>query len=146
MISIRKANSNDIDSLMEIENTCFINPWSKEDLIREISENIYANFLLAEIDGVIAGFIDCWFTFESGTICQIGVLPNFRRNHIASTLMEKIIELAKFGDVYSLTLEVRASNVNAIGLYKKFQFEQRVIKPHYYENGEDAIYMVRSVY
>ena len=44
----------------------------------------------------------------------------------------------------SYTLEVRASNQAAIGLYEKFGFVKAGVRPHYYEaGGEDAVIMWR---
>ena len=44
-----------------------------------------------------------------------------------------------------ITLEVRVSNTPAINFYKKHGFEIETVKPHYYDNGEDAYYMVLKV-
>ena len=41
-----------------------------------------------------------------------------------------------------ITLEVRASNIPAQNLYKKFNFKEEGIRKGYYsDNGEDAIIM-----
>ena len=44
-----------------------------------------------------------------------------------------------------ITLEVRVSNAPAIAFYKKHKFSEITIKKNYYSDGEDAIYMVRSL-
>ena len=40
------------------------------------------------------------------------------------------------------TLEVRVSNVPAIGLYEKCGFKKAAIRRQYYQDGEDAFLMV----
>jgi ribosomal-protein-alanine N-acetyltransferase len=40
-----------------------------------------------------------------------------------------------------VTLEVRRSNLAARQLYRKFEFEERRLRRHYYGPGEDAIIM-----
>jgi ribosomal-protein-alanine N-acetyltransferase len=40
-----------------------------------------------------------------------------------------------------VTLEVRRSNLAARHLYRKFDFEERRLRRHYYGPGEDAIVM-----
>ena len=40
-----------------------------------------------------------------------------------------------------VTLEVRRSNLPARQLYRKFEFEERRLRRHYYGPGEDAIIM-----
>ena len=86
-------------------------------------------------------------TFDSSSITRLCVSDFYRHKGIASALLNKMVEtLKKQKDkVLYVTLEVRASNTEAINLYKKNKFEQVTIKRAYYETGEDAIYMVRSL-
>lgn len=142
---IRDGDINDLSSIMEIENACFHSPWKKDDMARELSENAFAHFLLVEVDNKVVGFLDYWQTFDSATICQIGILPSYRKLGLASKLMKEMDEECYAKRITSVTLEVRKSNDPAIGLYKKYGFKEVVIKPHYYDDGEDAIYMVREV-
>jgi ribosomal-protein-alanine N-acetyltransferase len=44
-----------------------------------------------------------------------------------------------------ITLEVRPSNQAACALYLKNGWQQVTIKKGYYPDGEDALYMVRSI-
>ena len=44
-----------------------------------------------------------------------------------------------------MTLEVRKSNEKAIKLYKKFGFIFSHVKEGYYDDGEDALYMILEV-
>lgn len=142
---IRPANRDDLKALYEIELLCFQHPWKEKDLIYELEENPVSNFWVIEINNQIVGFSDYWVTFDSATIAQIAIHPTFRRNHLASALMKDIIDDCYAKKVTSLTLEVRKGNEKAIGLYLKHGFEKIVVKPHYYTDGEDAIYMVRKV-
>ena len=144
---IRKATTNDLKALKEIEDESFLNPFKVKDLLYELSENPVSEFLVAvdESDNVI-GFIDYWITFDSATIDQIAVKKSMRNQGFASFLLENCIQsLKESGEVSFLTLEVRKSNLPAIGLYKKFGFEKVTIKENYYDDGEDAIYMVKGL-
>ena len=44
-----------------------------------------------------------------------------------------------------MTLEVRVSNYKAINFYKKHGFSTILTKEKYYENGEDAYYMMKGI-
>ena len=44
-----------------------------------------------------------------------------------------------------ITLEVRKGNFAAIALYKKEGYDEITVKKMYYDDGEDAIYMMRSL-
>lgn len=144
--NIRKAKISDLEAIKEIEDESFIKPFTKEDLLYEISQNPVSNFLVLEKDGLVAGFIDYWVTFDSATIDQIAVKKSERNQGFAKILLEKSInDLKELGEVSFFTLEVRASNEPAINLYKSFDFQKVTIKEKYYDDGEDAIYMVKGL-
>ena len=144
--NIRKAKISDLEAIKEIEDESFINPFTKEDLLYEISQNPVSNFLVLEKDGLVVGFIDYWVTFDSATIDQIAVKKSERNQGFAKILLEKSInDLKELGEVWFFTLEVRASNEPAINLYKSFGFQKVTIKEKYYDDGEDAIYMVKGL-
>ena len=144
--NIRKAKISDLEAIKEIEDESFINPFTKEDLLYEISQNPVSNFLVLEKDGLVVGFLDYWVTFDSATIDQIAVKKSERNKGFAKILLEKSInDLKELGEVSFFTLEVRASNEPAINLYKSFGFQKVTIKEKYYDDGEDAIYMIKGL-
>ena len=145
-MNIRKAKISDLEAIKEIEDESFINPFTKEDLIYEISQNPVSNFLVLEKDGLVVGFLDYWVTFDSATIDQIAVKKSERNQGFAKILLEKSInDLKELGEVSFFTLEVRTSNEPAINLYKSFGFQKVTIKEKYYDDGEDAIYMIKGL-
>ena len=62
-----------------------------------------------------------------------------------SAMMDEIYNDCFAKKIQTLTLEVRVGNIPAINFYKKYGFEIEVTKPHYYDNGEDAYYMILKV-
>lgn len=145
-MNIRKAKISDLEVIKEIEDESFINPFTKEDLLYEISQNPVSNFLVLEKDGLVVGFLDYWVTFDSATIDQIAVKKSERNQGFAKILLEKSInDLKELGEVSFFTLEVRTSNEPAINLYKSFGFQKVTIKEKYYDDGEDAIYMIKGL-
>ena len=145
MIRIREMNKDDLNRVFEIENECFIEPYKMSDLEYELNENP-VNKMFVAIDGNnIVGFIDFMITFNSSTLTQLAVTSSYRRKGIATQLLNKMVEsFPKDIDdkVETITLEVRKSNIEALKLYKSFGFISVTIKPKYYRNLEDAIYMV----
>ena len=144
-VDIRELEQSDLDKVMEIENFCFVAPWKLEDIKRELEDNQFANLLVATINGKVVGYVDYWITFESATICQIAVHPNYQRNAIGSKLLEEVLKDCYANKVLNITLEVRESNLKGINFYTKHGFNQVLVKPNYYSNGENAIYMLRGV-
>lgn len=150
-VEMRDMTIEDLPQVMEIENLCFLHPYKEKDLIYEINENPVSNVWVIEYSNKslglkqIVGFVDYWVTFDSGTICQIGVHPDIQRSGIGTIMMEEVKKDAYAKRVKTLTLEVRESNIKAINFYQKHGFVISHKKEGYYSNGEDAIYMILEV-
>ena len=144
-IEVRDMVNTDLDRVLEIENLCFKAPWGRDDLYREINDNKLAVMQVITINDLVVGFCDYWNTFDSGTICQIAIHPDYQHQKLGSKLLEEVLKDAKAKKTRTLTLEVRASNIKAINFYKKYGFVITLVKEAYYSNGEDAIYMIKEV-
>ena len=145
---IRKVRKEDFEQVYAIEKTCFKDPYPRNQLEYEFSSNPVNVILVAEEDNKVIGFIDFMITFNSATIVQIAVLPEYRGKHIATNLLKEMEQTfpKNLDDVVeNVTLEVRKSNEAAINLYKKDGYEIIVEKKHYYADGEDALYMVKRI-
>ena len=82
---------------------------------------------------------------DEAEIISIGVAPVARRTGTASALMQIIEQDVKQMGAKTIFLEVDEANIPAIGLYKKFNFENVGVRPHYYENGHNAIIMKKEI-
>lgn len=78
-------------------------------------------------------------------ILSIGVVPAARRSGTASALLQIIEQDIKQLGVKTIFLEVDESNIPAIELYKKTGFFNVGRRPHYYDNGHDAIIMKKEI-
>ncbi len=146
--TIRRIKKNDIQKVADLEAACFLKPWPLNQIAYEYKGNPCAKvFVAADSENNILGYIDFMITFNSATIDRICVDEKYRGNGIASKLLEKMVEVCKKQKevVEFITLEVRVSNKNAISLYSKNGWQKVVIKPKYYDDGEDALYMIRSI-
>ena len=150
-MEIRPMEDKDLPQVMDIENICILHPWQEKDLLYELHENPVSVLNVIEYSNAslglkaIVGFIDYWVTFDSGTIAQIAVHPDIQHSGVGSELMKDMIKDYQTKKVKTVTLEVRQSNENAINFYKKHGFTVSHIKPGYYSNGEDAVYMILEV-
>lgn len=145
---IRKAEKIDFEQVYAIEEICFIDPYPRKHLEYEFFENPINMILVAEEDNKIIGFNNFLITFNSASIVQVAVLPEYRKQGIATKLlkeMENAFPKDKDDVVEFVTLEVRKSNEAAIKLYEKNGYEGIVDKKHYYADGEDALYMVKRI-
>jgi ribosomal-protein-alanine N-acetyltransferase len=76
---------------------------------------------------------------------SLAVDPGARRTGIGSALMECLLDWARERGYRALHLEVRAGNLPAIALYRRFGFVQTGRRRAYYQdNGEDALLLTRD--
>lgn len=143
---IRKAEEADIKPMAELDKLCFAQPWSEESFRTEISENERAFYIVAEIEGALAGYAGLWAILDEGHITNVAVNPKFRRKGIGSAIVGTLLEVCEDSGLCSFTLEVRESNMGARLLYEKFEFKPAGVRKGYYtDNGEDAVIMWRKI-
>ena len=144
-VSIRLAEARDLDSIYKLDVATFAMPWSREALSYDILENDNAFVLVAEYEGVFAGYADIWTILDEADLNSIAVKADFRRKGIGEAIVMAMAELLSESGVSIINLEVRVSNAPAIGLYKKYGFKECGVRTGYYlDNGEDALIMKRE--
>lgn len=146
-IRVRKIKESDVQAVANLEAASFLSPWPEEQIRYEMKENPCSYVYVATLDDEVVGYLDFMITFNSATIDRICVNEVQRRKGIAQALLDKMVEVCKKQEdrVDYITLEVRMSNSAAIALYEKNEWMRITTKPHYYSDGEDALYMVRSL-
>ena len=123
----------------ELEKICFASPWSENALL-QMAEDPNGSFLCAFSDGAFAGYAGMLCVLDEGQICNVAVLPEFRRLGVGAALMKAQTEAAKIRGLSFMTLEVRAGNLAAQGLYEKYGWEKVGVRKNFYEKPrEDAI-------
>jgi ribosomal-protein-alanine N-acetyltransferase len=142
-LEIRPLAYADLPQVIAIERRAFTTPWSLAMFVLELSKPT-GICLAALLDGRIAGYVVCSRYVDDWHVMNIAVDPNLRRQGIASTLLERLFAQAD-GPGEQYTLEVRPSNVSAIGLYERFGFYTAGKRRGYYhDNREDALIMWRK--
>lgn len=140
-IIIRPMTKDDVDSVYIVEENCFVDPWSKESIRKELKNNL-ARYLVAQLDDKIVGYVGVWFVVDEGHITNVAVHSDYRGKKIGDKLVKEMVELCKENNIIAMTLEVRASNTVAQNLYRKYGFKMGGIRKEYYsDNKEDAIIM-----
>ena len=131
----------DVDEVYVVEEDCFVDPWSKESIRKELKNNL-ARYLVAQLDDKIVGYVGVWFVVDEGHITNVAVHSDYRGKKVGDKLVKQMVELCKENNIVAMTLEVRASNIVAQNLYKKYGFKMGGIRKEYYsDNKEDAIIM-----
>ncbi len=148
-IQIRDAKLRDLPRILEIERLSFPAPWSLASFQRELTLQ-FSRVIVAisengsgktARDGPILGFLCRWLIADECHVLNVAVHPESRRLGIGALLINASVCEAKAEGAQLVTLEVRRSNLAARQLYRKFDFEERRLRRHYYGPGEDAIIM-----
>lgn len=140
-MNIRKMQKDDVDQMTAIEAISFSQPWSKK-LFEEAINHENLLFLVAEIDGIIAGYCGLYMVLDEGNVINVAVEENFRNQHIAMNLLVKLLDEGSKRGIKAFTLEVRQHNVLAIHLYEKLGFQSVGIRKNFYEKPiENAVIM-----
>lgn len=138
-----KMDETHIEAIAELERVCFHDPWSINSISSELHNPLSA-WLVAVDEGGVCGYVGSQSVLDGADMMNIAVHPDYRERGIGSTLIEKLIVLLKEKNVISLSLEVRASNETAIGLYHKMGFEIIGKRPGYYRNPREDAYIMRK--
>jgi ribosomal-protein-alanine N-acetyltransferase len=137
-IEIRSMTAATAKDAAELEKICFASPWS-ESALADMAAHEGASFLCAFCDGEFAGYAGMLCVLDEGQICNVAVVPKFRRVGIGAALMQAQTEAARIRGLSFMTLEVRAGNLAAQGLYEKYGWEKVGVRKNFYEKPrEDA--------
>ena len=142
-IRITKMYSDDIEEVVKIEEEAYgEHHWSKSSFYDEMHNNLAKYYCAKTSDGEIVGYAGTWHILDEGHITTIAVKSSHLRQHIGEAIIVKILEDCYEEKIKYLTLEVRASNQAAIGLYTKYGFNSLGTRKGYYQdNNEDALIM-----
>lgn len=135
----------DIPAILEIEKVSFTTPWSKQDFLNEM----YKKDVLSKVavfEGSIIGYICVNYDAHECNILNLAVHPDFRRQGVATIMMEEAIgELKKRGCVF-MFLKVRVLDTGAQRFYELLGFKVEGIRKKYYDNpDEDAQMMMKRL-
>jgi ribosomal-protein-alanine N-acetyltransferase len=145
-VVIRPAEQADLLAIYRIEKESFSQPWPFDAFQRFLGE---PGFLVATERQKITGYVvaDCVPNHGRplGHIKDLAVHPKRRGRGIGRRLMARALATLATQNTASVKLEVRASNAPAKALYRDFGFGELRRIPRYYDDGEDAIVMVRNM-
>lgn len=140
---IRKMTDQDIDRIMVIEVESFSLPWSKQSYVSEL-KNDFANYLVCDCEGKVAGYGGIWVVFEEAHITNIAIAGDYRGAGMGKTLMLELEKVARTKKALRILLEVRPTNEAARHMYKSLGYVDTGLRKAYYsDNGEDAILMTK---
>ena len=130
-----------IDEVLAVEEASFTNPWTREMYLGEL-ENRGVSFCYLARDAAqrVVGFCSFWRVLDELHINNLAVMPEVRREGVASALLSRVLQEGAALGAERATLEVRRSNDAARMLYERFGFTIAGVRRAYYTSPvEDAL-------
>jgi ribosomal-protein-alanine N-acetyltransferase len=126
-------------AVLRIEEKTSSTPWSLGLFLAEArrDERVY---LVARSGNEILGYAGLLFALTDGHITTIAVDPDRQGGRVGTRLMLVLMRAAVERGAEAVTLEVRASNVSAQAMYRRFGFIPAGARKDYYRDPtEDAL-------
>jgi ribosomal-protein-alanine N-acetyltransferase len=146
-VSINQA---DLEPILAIEQNSFQRPWDRLSFESALCCDSARNYAVKSTEGEICGpFIAYAFWRMAGDevhLQKVAVTPAWRKQGVATWLLERCFTLSIGQGARSAHLEVRPSNIPAVELYQKLGFELIGKRPQYYpDSKEDALLMIKTL-
>lgn len=143
-VGVREFRNTDLARISELDVLNLSEAWDASSL-EEFLAGARTGALVAEFDSTIRGFL-LWHQLpDAFEIIKLVVDRAFRRRGLASSLFLSF-ECSAVGNVEKLWLEVRESNLGAIGFYLSRGFLEVGRRESYYsKTGDAAILMSKSL-
>jgi [ribosomal protein S18]-alanine N-acetyltransferase len=161
---LRYMRLEDVPQVVEIDKLSFTMPWSARSYHFELNDNNSAHMVTLETAGqaksqpglwgalrrlgkqqpagIIVGYGGMWYIEGESHISTIATHPEFRGKGLGEVLLAGMLARSIVLGAEYTVLEVRVSNMAAINLYKKYEFEVVGRRKKYYrDNNEDAFLM-----
>lgn len=137
---IRKANLNDLNALVDIENLSFDYDLITKRNFQYLITRANAETIVEEENGMILGY--AMLLFHSGTslsrLYSFAVHPEHRKKKIGEKFFHEIERISLEHDCFFIRMEVKTGNEPSKRLAVKLGYKQIGFIPRYYEDNSDA--------
>jgi len=138
-LTFEPMHSGDLRQVLNIENECFENPWSKTYFTVALKHSrVYDYFYVARREDTVVGYIVFSILHGEAHILNIAVAPACQRQGIGKYLLTSALEMIAVLDGREVFLEVAVTNLPAQYLYRQFGFRICGIRKNYYGRYKDA--------
>lgn len=143
MITIEKAQLQDLESIIAIEQQVFNTGSYPPFVIRQLFDTSGEYFIVAKENSEILGYgVGGINRYKmQGWILSLGVRQTVRGKGLGKQLTERLIHLLKVGNTKEIALTVDPDNATAIKIYKDLGFVGGQVVNNYFLDGDKRIVM-----
>jgi ribosomal-protein-alanine N-acetyltransferase len=136
----------DLAGVLAVESESFTNPWTREMYAWELQNRSVCHIYVVRVpEERVVGFCAFWLVFDEIHINNVAIRPVYRTRGLGTALMTRVLTEARRLGARRATLEVRASNADALRLYERLGFYVAATRRNYYTNPvEDALILWRD--
>lgn len=139
---LRDMNPADLAKIVCIERHVHACPWTCGNFTDALNSNYVCK--VCEAEGDILGYVVFMPALDEAHLLNIGIAAEYQRKGLGRWLLDATIKIARANNMRRMLLEVRPSNVAALGLYRGVGFCEIGLRRGYYAadiGREDAIVM-----
>lgn len=137
----------DLASVMVIEQQAYPFPWTSGNF-RDSFEAGYALRRLIDQDAMV-GYCVWMEVADEAHLLNLTIAPARQRRGLGQWMLKELVSVWQSQGLRRCLLEVRPSNLPALGLYRRNGFEEIGLRRGYYPNGasgrEDALVLSRAL-
>lgn len=137
---LRPMQTADLDAVMRIERGIYSHPWTRGNF-RDALNAGYSCWIYQFAQSIV-GYAVIMVTADEAHLLNLSIAAEWQRQGWGRKLLQHMLDLARQHKAQVMLLEVRPSNVAALGLYEGFGFRRIALRRGYYPAGaerEDAI-------
>ena len=127
----------DLDALMAIEHAAYPQPWSRGNFIDSLAAG-YRLMKQVDAQGRWLGYYVAMAGVDETHLLNLTVAPAHQRRGHAREMLDELVGWSRARAAVRLWLEVRASNLAAQALYRRYGFRDAGERRGYYPAGPEG--------
>lgn len=137
---LREYRPSDWKAMYALDVVCFEAPFRfSQREMRRLAEGHGAAVVLAEAEGVLAGFCIAQLESDWAYVVTLDVAPERRRQGVAAQLMIEVERQMQAAGVNGMALHVYNGNAGAIRFYERMGYGRVGLAESFYGRGLDAL-------
>lgn len=146
MIVIVPAAAEDAAAATALLDAAFGRRWAEAEFLRDLELAwSYVDLVKETHGGGVLALSTSWIVGGEVDLLTVATQPERRREGHACLLLRHALRRGLDHHCRRATLEVRPSNLPAVGLYESLGFSRAGVRPCYYDDGEEAWIMALAL-